>query len=156
MTVSENPFSKSNTNQESNHFFELLENSNSEGALQAFEQKVFRAGETIFEEGSIATGAYLVLEGSACGQKTTVTNQHLSAKLRSKGEVFGFVPFLEGKNTNNMTFVASTNLKVLFIPANNFTVLVQNSPAIRQFLLGIFYREIHHLKTTLRYKISFN
>jgi CRP-like cAMP-binding protein len=48
------------------------------------------------------------------------------------------------------------DVEVLFIPANTFSILIHDSPAIRSYLLGSFSREIISIKSRMKFMINSN
>ena len=91
-----------------------------------FEEKEYKHGETIFEEGSVGTSMMVIAQGRVrITQKADVDSQTEEAlKVLKTGEVFGEMALLEDL-PRSATVVAHTDAIILAIDRKNFIKFIE-------------------------------
>jgi pSer/pThr/pTyr-binding forkhead associated (FHA) protein len=89
--------------------------------------KIFKAGDTIMEEGTKGTSAYVILSGTAKVFKRTKSDEIVIATL-SNGQVFGEMGLIEDR-PRSATVKAFSDLKVRIINREQFNELLKVNPS---------------------------
>jgi CRP-like cAMP-binding protein len=89
--------------------------------------EIFRSGDTVIEEGSKGTSAYVILSGTAKVYKKAGTKEILVATL-GNGEVFGEMGLIEDR-PRSASVKADSDLKVRVIDREQFNELLKVKPS---------------------------
>jgi len=103
--------------------------------LASGEEKHYRPGEAIFQEGDPAVGLYLILEGNVRVTTTSVSGETFLSVARAN-EVVGEMGVLDGEN-RSATATAVNRTVVYFLPTDPFLDLLERSPAVCMRLLAV-------------------
>jgi CRP/FNR family transcriptional regulator len=103
--------------------------------------KKYRKGQTLFLEGSRATGFYTITAGRIKVFKVSLEGKEQILHIFGKGEFFGEVPMFAGGNypAHAETLEAS---RVLFFPRDSFTELLTREPSLALNMLGILSQRL--------------
>ncbi len=85
----------------------------------------------IYSEGDEANRLYFVQAGRVKTSKTTATGKELITGLYQTGDFFGYKALLEG-TPHHDSAVAVDDATLLYVPANDFTQLIERNPAVSQ------------------------
>jgi CRP/FNR family transcriptional regulator, dissimilatory nitrate respiration regulator len=98
--------------------------------------KKYRKGQTLFLEGSKATGFYTITSGRIKVFKVSLEGKEQILHIFAKGDFFGEVPMFAGGNypAHAETLEAS---RVLFFPRDSFIELLTREPSLALNMLGI-------------------
>ncbi len=114
--------------------------------------KSFKAGETIIEEGSKGTSAYLILSGSAKVYKKAGTKEVAIATLGNE-QVFGEMGLIEDR-PRSATVRASSNLEVRVIDRQQFNDLLREKPSTLIPIMKSLFERLRQADDLLAEKIS--
>ncbi len=114
------------------------------------EQIAFGPGEVVFEESSVASDLYVLLEGRVCVEIDAPgapggQQEHLQLALLRAGEVFGEIAFLEGKR-RSARVCAIDGVRVLKLDGARLSALFQSNPACG-------YQAMRNLATVLAQRV---
>ena len=100
----------------------------------AVERKYGR-GESIFMEGDVADGFYIVADGQVKIFKTSLEGKEQILHIYGPGNPFGEVPVFSGSKfpANALTLVSS---RILFLPRKAFVDLIARHPSLSMNMLG--------------------
>jgi CRP/FNR family transcriptional regulator len=103
--------------------------------------KKYRKGQTLFLEGSKATGFYTITSGRIKVFKVSLEGKEQILHIFGKGEFFGEVPMFAGGNypAHAETLEAS---RVLFFPRDSFIDLLTREPSLALNMLGILSQRL--------------
>jgi hypothetical protein len=112
----------------------------------------FKAGETIIEEGSKGTSAYLILSGSAKVYKKAGTKEFAIATLGNE-QVFGETGLIEDR-PRSATVRAASNLEVRVIDRQQFNDLLRENPSTLIPIMKSLFEKLRQADDLLAEKIS--
>jgi CRP-like cAMP-binding protein len=107
-------------------------------------QKRFGKGETIFSEGDVANGFYVVDRGKVKIYKISFEGKEQIIHIFGPGEPFGEVPMFEGKHFPAHA-VAMEESSVIFFPRSSFVHLIQTNPSLALNMLAVLSRRLRGL-----------
>jgi CRP/FNR family transcriptional regulator len=98
-------------------------------------EKKYGKGQTLFSEGSKATGFYVIVSGKLKIYKLSLEGKEQILHIFGEGEFFGEVPVFAGGNypAHAETLEAS---HVLFFPRNAFVELIKSEPQLSMNMLA--------------------
>jgi len=98
-------------------------------------EKKYKKGQTLFSEGSKATGFYVIVSGKLKIYKLSLEGKEQILHIFGEGEFFGEVPVFAGGNypAHAETLEAS---QVLFFPRNAFIELIKSEPQLSMNMLA--------------------
>ncbi len=99
---------------------------------KAFENKNFKRGDIVFEEGMIADGFYIVKNGEFINTYKNTKSGKKFIKKYKKGDHFGSRVILEGGRRTG-TIKATKNSEVLKIDKDSFKLLTQHLPIMNEY-----------------------
>jgi CRP/FNR family transcriptional regulator, cyclic AMP receptor protein len=110
----------------------------------------FQTGQVIFEESSVNSDLYVILDGRVCVEIDAPSasgdgNEHLQLALLRTGEVFGEIAFLKGKR-RSARVCALDDVSVLQLDGTKLTSLFESNPS-----LG--YHAMRNLATILAQRV---
>ena len=92
-------------------------------------ETTFQTGETIFQQGTPGTWAYLVLEGKVRVLRTTAADKDLTLGTMSVGEVFGEYALVR-PGLNTATCRAATSSRLLRLPLASLMDFLKDRPEV--------------------------
>ncbi|XCN71631.1 MAG: Crp/Fnr family transcriptional regulator [Candidatus Electrothrix aestuarii] len=98
--------------------------------------KKFQRGETIFFEGTEATGFYMVGQGRVKIFKMSLDGKEQILHIFGPGEPFGEVPVFHG-NPYPANAVALESSSILFFPRRKFIDLINSTPSLALSMLAV-------------------
>lgn len=100
------------------------------------QEKKYKRGESIFFEGDIATGFYMVAEGKVKIFKMSMDGREQILHIFGPGEPFGEVPVFHNQPfpANAVTMTQAT---LLFFPRREFVDLVTSTPSLALSMLAM-------------------
>ena len=98
-------------------------------------QRKYGRGESIFMEGDVADGFYIVAEGQVKIYKTSPEGKEQILHIYGPGKPFGEVPVFSGSRfpANSLALVSS---RILFLPRKAFVDLIARHPSLSMNMLG--------------------
>jgi CRP-like cAMP-binding protein len=105
------------------------------------EERVYKAGTTIFREGDRADGMYLVLEGAALIIRKTSTGEERTVAIVSEGQSFGELGLLVDR-PRQATVAAGTELRVLKITQSVLELLHKSAPDMAFMMYQVLARSL--------------
>lgn len=107
------------------------------GELEAIAvDQSFKRGQTLFSEGSEATGFYVIASGRIKIYKLSIEGKEQILHIFGTGEFFGEVPvFAGGQYPAHAEALEPT--RILFIPKTGFFELIQKQPSLATNMLAI-------------------
>lgn len=99
-------------------------------------EKPFQRGETIFFEGDMGIGFYMVGEGKVKISKVSPAGKEHILHIFGEGEPFGEVPVFHGQPFP-ATAEALIKTRAIFFPRDRFVTLVEANPAIALSMLAV-------------------
>lgn len=106
--------------------------------LETAQLSVFRAGEVLFEEGSLTEYFYGVLEGEVEVVKSLGTSDERVVAVSKKGSILGEMSMFSKNGSHTASARAFTPLKMLIITFDQFNALLQSCPAMTHDLLRLY------------------
>jgi len=103
-----------------------------------------KQGETIFSEGTEATGFYIVVSGRVKVFKVSLDGKEQIIHIFGPGEIFGEVPMFEGKGfpAHAETLVKS---RLFFFPKKRFIELIKRDPSLAMNMVAALSRRLKNL-----------
>lgn len=98
--------------------------------------KTFERGETIFFEGDLGIGFYMVGEGKVKIFKVSPSGKEHILHIFGNGEPFGEVPVFNGQPFP-ATAEALLKTQTIFFPRDRFVLLVEENPSIALSMLAV-------------------
>lgn len=99
-------------------------------------EKTYQKGQTIFFEGDLAVGFYMVGEGKVKIAKMSPSGKEHILHIFGPGEPFGEVPVFYGQPFP-ATAEALMNTKTLFFPRKDFVQLIEINPSMALNMLAV-------------------
>jgi CRP/FNR family transcriptional regulator, dissimilatory nitrate respiration regulator len=106
------------------------------------QERHFGRGETIFFEGDLADGFYVVSQGQVKIFKMSLSGKEQILHLFGSGEPFGEVPVFSGSRTFPANAVSLTATDLLFFPRREFVSLISSSPELALAMLAVLSRRL--------------
>jgi CRP/FNR family transcriptional regulator, dissimilatory nitrate respiration regulator len=110
--------------------------------------KNYQRGETIFFEGDIAVGFYMVAEGRVKIFKMSPAGKEHILHIFGAGEPFGEVPVFHGRPFP-ATAEALDKTATLYFPRDRFIRLVEANPSIALNMLGVLSLRLRRFTTQI-------
>lgn len=104
-------------------------------------QKVYKRGVTIFSEGDIGNGFYVVKEGRVKIFKVSGEGKEQILHVFGAGEPFGEAPVFEGRNFPAHA-EALIDSECIFFPRKAFSELISKNPSLAMNMLGVLSRRL--------------
>lgn len=101
----------------------------------------FKRGQTLFAEGSRATGFYVIMSGKIKIYKLSLEGKEQILHIFGPGEFFGEVPVFAGGNFPAHA-EALEETRVLFFPRDAFTELIKQEPSLAMNMLAGLCRRL--------------
>jgi CRP/FNR family transcriptional regulator len=117
-------------------------------------EKKYRKGQTLFAEGSKATGLFVIISGKVKVYKLSLEGKEQILHIFSSGDFFGEVPMFAGGSYPAHAESLEAG-RVLFFPRDAFVELLQTEPSLALNMLGILshrLRRFTHLIEDLSLK----
>lgn len=124
--------------------FEGLPPENHEALASISLEKRYAKGETIFSEGEVANGFYVVQRGKVKIYKISFDGKEQIIHIFGPGEPFGEVPMFEGKNFPAHA-LAIEDSSVMFFPRSSFVNLIKSTPSLALNMLAVLSRRLRGL-----------
>lgn len=98
-------------------------------------ERKYRRGESIFMEGDMADGFYIVADGQVKIYKTSIEGKEQILHIYGPGNPFGEAPVFSGSKfpANALALVTS---RILFLPRAAFVDLIARHPSLSMNMLG--------------------
>lgn len=98
-------------------------------------ERSYKRGESIFMEGDVADGFYIVADGQVKIFKSSLEGKEQILHIYGPGNPFGEVPVFSGSRfpANAVALVAS---RILFLPRKAFVDLIARNPSLSMNMLG--------------------
>jgi len=124
--------------------FRGLPPGNLEALSNILVEQSLKQGETIFSEGTDATGFYIVVSGRVKVFKVSPDGKEQIIHIFGPGEIFGEVPMFEGKN-----FPAHAETlgkcRLLFFPKKRFIELIKRDPSLAMNMVAALSLRLKNL-----------
>lgn len=104
-------------------------------------EKKYRKGQTLFAEGSRATGLFVIVSGKIKVYKLSLEGKEQILHIFSSGEFFGEVPMFAGGNYPAHAEALEAS-RVLFFPRDAFVELLKREPSLALSMLGILSQRL--------------
>lgn len=104
-------------------------------------EKKYRKGQTLFAEGSRATGLFVIISGKIKVYKLSLEGKEQILHIFSSGEFFGEVPMFAGGNYPAHAETLESS-RVLFFPRNAFIELLKIEPSLALNMLAILSQRL--------------
>jgi len=124
--------------------FDGLPSENQEALASISVEKKYRKGETIFSEGEVANGFFVVQRGKVKIYKISFEGKEQIIHIFGPGEPFGEVPMFEGKHFPAHA-VAIEESVVIFLRRSSFVNLIQTNPSLALNMLAVLSRRLRGL-----------
>lgn len=98
-------------------------------------KRMYKRGESIFMEGDVADGFYIVAEGQVKIFKTSFEGKEQILHIYGPGNPFGEVPVFSGSRFPANALALSKSL-ILFLPRAAFVHLIAKKPSLSMNMLG--------------------
>ena len=105
------------------------------------ETRIFKKGETIFDEGENLNGVFCVKSGISKLSKLSPNGKDQIVKLASKGEVLGQRSVIV-KEITNLSAIALEDMDVCFIPKDHIIDSLDKSPEFTKEILRYMAHEL--------------
>lgn len=99
-----------------------------------------RSGHTVIDEGGVALGFHLILDGRA-----TVTTPSGTKRELGPGDYFGEISLVDGL-PRSASVVAEGSLHTLYLNSSGFHTLIGEHPDIAKAMLAVLCRRIRALE----------
>lgn len=99
-----------------------------------------QSGNAVVAEGHAGVGFHLILDGSA-----TVTSKGVQRRVLGPGDYFGEISLIDGL-PRSASVVADGPLRTLYVPRNEFSVLMDEHPEIARSLLVVLCARLRSLE----------
>ena len=98
-------------------------------------ERKYKRGESIFMEGDVADGFYIVADGQVKIFKTSLEGKEQILHIYGPGNLFGEVPVFSGSQfpANALALVSS---RILYLPRKAFVALIARHPSLSMNMLG--------------------
>lgn len=110
--------------------------------------RVFKKGETIFEEDAYPHGLYCVNNGKIKITQAGIDGREQIIHLAKNGDVMGYRALLSG-DKYSCSAVALDNSTLCFIPAKTFIQMVEQSPKLALGVIHLFSDELKAAEKTI-------
>jgi len=117
-------------------FFQELSEDELKKLAQVMEERTFKKGEIIFNEGEEGKALYLLAEGEVEVVKTMKGWYKETLAVFKKGRLFGELSFLSGRNHSALAR-ATHDVKVYVLTKNQYDRLEKNDPVITQKIMKV-------------------
>ena len=117
-------------------FFQELSEDELKKLAQVMEERTFKKGEIIFNEGEEGKALYLLVEGEVEVVKTMKGWYKETLAVFKKGRLFGELSFLSGKNHSALARTTQ-DVKVYVLTKNQYDTLEKNDPVITQKIMKV-------------------
>ncbi|HUK56237.1 MAG TPA: cyclic nucleotide-binding domain-containing protein [Nitrospiria bacterium] len=117
-------------------FFQELSEDELKKLTEVMEEKSFKKGEIIFNEGEEGKALYLLVEGEVEVVKTMKGWYQETLAVFKKGRLFGELSFLSGRNHSALAR-ATQDVKVFVLTKNQYDRLEKNDPVITQKIMKV-------------------
>jgi hypothetical protein len=117
-------------------FFQELSEDELKKLAQVMEERTFKKGEIIFNEGEEGKALYLLAEGEVEVVKTMKGWYKETLAVFKKGRLFGELSFLSGKNHSALAR-ATQDVKVYVLTRNQYDRLEKNDPVVTQKIMKV-------------------
>ena len=117
-------------------FFQELSEDELMMLAQVMEERTFKKGEIIFNEGEEGKALYLLIEGEVEVVKTMKGWYKETLAVFKKGRLFGELSFLSGRNHSALAR-ATQDVKVFVLTKNQYDRLEKNDPVITQKIMKV-------------------
>ncbi len=104
-------------------------------------EKHFRRGETVFMEGAVSCGFYMVAEGQIKLVKMALDGREQILYILGPGEPFGIVPVFHGQHFP-ASAVSMGAASALFFPKNEFIELISLHPDLSLAIMAALARRL--------------
>ena len=117
-------------------FFQELSEDELKKLAQVMEERTFKKGEIIFNEGEEGKALYLLIDGEVEVVKTMKGWYKETLAVFKRGRLFGELSFLSGKNHSALARTTQ-DVKVYVLTKNQYDKLEKNDPIITQKIMKV-------------------
>ena len=117
-------------------FFRELSEDELKKLAQVMEEKAFKKGEIIFNEGEVGKALYLLAEGEVEVVKTMKGWYKETLAIFKKGRLFGELSFLSGRNHSALAR-ATHDVKVYVLTKDRYDRFEKSDPVIAQKIMKV-------------------
>lgn len=117
-------------------FFQELSEDELKKLVQVMEEKSFRKGEILFNEGEVGKALYLLVEGEVEVVKTMKGWYKETLAIFKKGRLFGELSFLSGRNHSALAR-ATQDVKVYVLTKDQYDRFEKSDPVIAQKIMKV-------------------
>lgn len=117
-------------------FFQELSEDELKKLAQVMEEKSFKKGEIIFNEGEVGKALYLLVEGEVEVVKTMKGWYKETLAIFKKGRLFGELSFLSGLNHSALAR-ATHDVKVYVLTKDQYDRFEKSDPVIAQKIMKV-------------------
>jgi CRP/FNR family transcriptional regulator len=117
-------------------FFQELSEDEMKKLAQVMEEKSFKKGEIIFNEGEVGKALYLLVEGEVEVVKTMKGWYKETLAIFKKGRLFGELSFLSGRNHSALAR-ATHDVKVYVLTKDQYDQFEKSDPVIAQKIMKV-------------------
>jgi len=117
-------------------FFQELSEDELKKLAQVMEERTFKKGEIIFNEGEEGKALYLLIDGEVEVVKTMKGWYKETLAVFKRGRLFGELSFLSGKNHSALARTTQ-DVKVYVLTKNQYDRLEKNDPVITQKIMKV-------------------
>lgn len=109
----------------------------------------YDSGETIFQEGSLVSGCYIVCRGKVKLLKRTRTGKRQVLKLLTTGDMLGEIDMFRGQHEHQTSAKALTETHVGFIERRSFLHLLEENPSLTLQMFQRFTQKLDAMQQQL-------
>ena len=117
-------------------FFQELSEDELKKLAQVMEERTFKKGEIIFNEGEEGKALYLLIDGEVEVVKTMKGWYKETLAVFKRGRLFGELSFLSGKNHSALARTTQ-DVKVYVLTKDQYDKLEKNDPVITQKIMKV-------------------
>ena len=117
-------------------FFQELSEDELKKLVQVMEEKSFKKGEILFNEGEVGKALYLLVEGEVEVVKTMKGWYKETLAIFKKGRLFGELSFLSGRNHSALAR-ATHDVKVYVLTKDQYDRFEKSDPVIAQKIMKV-------------------
>lgn len=117
-------------------FFQELSEDELKKLTQVMEEKSFKKGEILFNEGEVGKALYLLVEGEVEVVKTMKGWYKETLAIFKKGRLFGELSFLSGRNHSALAR-ATHDVKVYVLTKDQYDRFEKSDPVIAQKIMKV-------------------
>ena len=133
---------------QSEEILSVLFPENQQKVLSQFKKIFYKKGATIFKQGGLSSGIFLVVSGKAKIFKTGAYGKEQIFYLYKTGELLGYHALIADERYED-SCEAITDCEMLFLDREKFTSLIEEIPALKTLLIKNMSHEFGVLVNTI-------